>query len=136
MRSTRIKVDLTKHQETILKVLGSLEVPISAQDLYEKLDAVDYKIGLATVYRGLDTLKLRGLIQCHVNLNGISLYSLANHQNQYLTCLRCNQSTFVDFAVIKELEAQLESSLSFQVFYHTLEFFGICNPCQLQKEQS
>jgi Fur family ferric uptake transcriptional regulator len=124
--------ELTRHQKSILKMLETLDSPISAQELCAKLCSARKKIGLATVYRGLDILKLRGLIQCHTTINGVSLYSLANEYNHYLTCLRCGKSISIDFRAISELEAQLENSLSFTVFYHTLEFFGICNPCQVQ----
>ncbi len=32
-----------------------------------------------------------------------------------------------------DLEEQLESSHKFKVFYHTLEFFGLCSQCQVNQ---
>ena len=53
----------TRSQERILKVMKGLTKPTSAQDLYMELRNHEYSIGLATVYRSLDALKLEGLVQ-------------------------------------------------------------------------
>ena len=45
-------------------------------------------IGLATIYRALDALKLLGLVQHRVTLTGETLYSAVEHDHHYLTCLQ------------------------------------------------
>ena len=56
-----MKVRRTRSQEQILTVLKALNRPISAQDLYIQLREQRYSMGLATVYRSLDALKLKGV---------------------------------------------------------------------------
>jgi Fur family transcriptional regulator, ferric uptake regulator len=130
MGQIAVTPSLTRSQEIILKKLEALDTPISAQNLYTLLRENYPRLGLATVYRALDVLKLRGLIQCRTNVsNSESIYSLINRHDQYITCLRCGQSVKIDVFMLSELEAQLEQSQSFQIFYHTLEFFGVCSPC-------
>jgi Fur family ferric uptake transcriptional regulator len=122
---------LTRQQRTVLEVLQQLAQPISAQSLYKTLRQDHRSIGLATVYRSLEVLKLQGLVQSRINRQGESLYSLVQQDQHYLTCLKCGQSTPLDSCPVKHLERQLQQSASFTIYYHSLEFFGLCQPCAL-----
>lgn len=104
--------------------------PLSAQDLYGLLKG-QQAIGLATVYRALETLKLQGLVQIRARANGELCYSPATQDQHYLTCLNCGQSFPLDHCPLQPLEPHL-SSVPFKIFYHTLEFFGLCDPCNHQ----
>lgn len=121
---------LTKHQKHILETLKKLDAPISAQELHLQMCSTSHNLGLATVYRGLEVLKLYGLVQSRSSIKGEFLYSSTNKHQHYLTCLQCRESTDIDNCPICKLEAELERSLSFKVFYYTLEFFGLCQFCQ------
>lgn len=123
----------TRSQECILKLLKQLNRAISAQDLYVELRNRKYGTGLATVYRSLEALKLRGVVQSRT-VSGESLYSLAQSDKHYLTCLQCGNSIPFEDCPVHELEANLCQSLPFKIYYHTLEFFGLCPPCQLQSD--
>ncbi|MBF2047860.1 transcriptional repressor [Leptolyngbya sp. NK1-12] len=123
-----IPVRLTRNQQAVLDVLNQQAHPISAQELYSLLRERQ-GIGLATVYRALEILRLRGLAQSRVGASGESLYSPVDHDQHYLTCLHCGQSFPLDHCPIQELAAQLQSSMPFKIYYHTLEFFGLCEPC-------
>ncbi|MDF5732429.1 MAG: Fur family transcriptional regulator [Rhizonema sp. PD38] len=127
---------LTHNQQSILKWLEKLDSPISAQNLYVQLRSSHQRLGLATVYRSLDVLKLRGLVQSRTAINGESLYSLVEQHQHYVTCLQCRESIRVYSCPVCELEAELAQSLSFKIYYHTFEFFGLCTSCQLQVPQS
>ncbi|NEO28626.1 MAG: transcriptional repressor, partial [Kamptonema sp. SIO4C4] len=35
---------------------------------------------------------------------------------------------------VHELEHQLQDSHDFKVYYHTLEFFGLCDRCQAEQD--
>jgi len=87
-------------------------------------------MGLATVYRSLEALKLEGLVQVRTLANGEAVYSLIKQDKHHLTCLQCGVSIPIHQCPVHELENQLQTSHQFKVFYHTLEFFGLCNQCQ------
>ena len=53
----------TRSQERILNLLKSIKQGISAQNLYVELRNSNQSMGLATVYRSLEALKLEGLVQ-------------------------------------------------------------------------
>jgi Fur family ferric uptake transcriptional regulator len=124
----------TRSQERILTLLKNLKQGISAQDIYVELRNRNQSMGLATVYRSLEALKLEGMVQMRTLANGEALYSLAQQDKHHLTCLQCGLSIPINQCPVHDLEHQLESTHKFKVFYHTLEFFGLCNTCQLHQE--
>ena len=125
----------TRSQERILKVLKGLTQPTSAQDLYVALRH-EYTIGLATVYRSLDALKVAGLVQVRTLPSGESLYSLPQEDRHHLSCLRCGNSISIDECPVHDLEHELQDHHKFRIYYHTLEFFGLCPDCQAQETTS
>lgn len=120
----------TRSQNQIFELIKRLKDAVSAQDLYIQLRQEKSSIGLATVYRALDSLKQEGVIQVRTLPNGESLYSLVQVDTHHLTCVRCGHSIEMAECPIHGLETHLTESHQFQVFYHTLEFFGLCERCQ------
>ncbi len=129
-----MKARRTRSQEKILQLLQQLQQSLSAQDLYLELRHHNQPIGLATVYRALEALKLSGAVQARLLANGETLYSLPQEDRHHLTCLQCGTSIPIDTCPVQELELQLRQSQQFEIYYHTLEFFGLCSPCQLQSQ--
>ncbi|MFE4107871.1 Fur family transcriptional regulator [Almyronema epifaneia] len=127
-----MKARRTRSQDQVLRVLQSLERGISAQDLYIELRQQNRSMGLATVYRALEALKLEGVVQVRTLSNGESLYSSVQEDRHHLTCLQCGTSIAIDECPVHELEAHLNQSHQFKIFYHTLEFFGLCPNCQAE----
>lgn len=125
-----MKAQRTRSQEQIFLTLQTLNRPVSAQDLYLELRQHQQTIGLATIYRSLEALKLEGSLQVRTLATGESLYSLAQQDQHYLTCIHCQQSIPIDECPVHALEQRLEQSHQFKVYYHTLEFFGLCEQCQ------
>lgn len=124
-----MKTQRTRSQERIMTVLQSLKLSISAQDLYIELRNRQQDMGLATVYRSLEALKLQGEVQVRTLANGESVYSLIKSDRHHLTCVNCGTSIPIDECPVHDLEQQLEKSHTFKVYYHTLEFFGLCQKC-------
>ncbi len=124
-----MKSDRTRSQERILQLLKQFDRAISAQDIYIELRTRDRGVGLATIYRALESLKLEGSIQCRLLPTGESLYSCVQADRHHLTCLHCGQSIPIDECPVEQLENRLQSLHRFKIYYHTLEFFGVCVAC-------
>ncbi|AFZ45448.1 ferric uptake regulator, Fur family [Halothece sp. PCC 7418] len=122
-----------RSQKQVLNLLQKLNSPLSAQQIYVELRQREQPLGLATVYRALDALKLEGAVQARTLPTGESLYESIEHDQHYLTCLNCGQSFPISECPVHDLEKDLETSHQFQVFYHSLEFFGLCQHCQTLK---
>jgi Fur family transcriptional regulator, ferric uptake regulator len=124
-----MKTQRTRSQKRILTLLQSLKCSLSAQDLYMELRNRQQDMGLATVYRSLEALKLQGEVQVRTLANGESEYSLIKSDRHHLTCVNCGTSVAIDECPVHNLEKELETSHTFKVYYHTLEFFGLCQKC-------
>ncbi|MGB3760064.1 MAG: transcriptional repressor, partial [Rivularia sp. (in: cyanobacteria)] len=85
------------------------------------------------VYRSLEALKLEGLVQVRTLTNGEALYSLVQQDKHHLTCLQCGRSIPIEQCPVHQLETELETNQNFKIFYHTLEFFGLCNKCHAEQ---
>ncbi|MBR8829439.1 MAG: transcriptional repressor [Gomphosphaeria aponina SAG 52.96 = DSM 107014] len=125
----------TRSQMRIDRILKRLNRAISAQELYTELRQANQSMGLATIYRSLEALKIQGQVQVRMLPNGEALYSSAQQQDQHhLTCVNCGTSIPIDECPVHNLETELENTHKFKVYYHTLEFFGLCSLCQLAAE--
>jgi Fur family transcriptional regulator, ferric uptake regulator len=129
-----MKAKLTRSQERVLHLLQQMNQAISAQGIYTELRGDRQKIGLATVYRSLEVLKLQGLVKSLTLPNGEAVYSVMPADKHHLNCLNCGVSLPIDSCPIHELGAQLHQAHNFQIYYHTLEFFGLCPLCQNQDQ--
>ena len=125
----------TRNQDRIIDVLKTLDRAISAQDLYVELRNQGMSMGLATVYRSLEALKLEGVVQSRPIANGEAVYSLIHEDRHHLTCLQCGNSIPIDECPVHDLELQLNQAYQFKIYYHMLEFFGLCDRCQPVKPQ-
>lgn len=126
-------VKFTKNQQQILHLLEDLDEEISAQELHLKIRQSNLKIGLATVYRTLKNLHLQGIIQERINPNGESLYELIKETHQHhLNCVNCGRSTILrgEYCPINHKLTDWCLTQNFKLYYHTLEFFGLCENCQ------
>lgn len=120
---------LTRAQRQIYHLLEQVGEALTAQTIYQRLRAQKQSIGLATVYRSLRSLQVKGLTQARALPNGEWMYTLTSDDSHYLTCLNCGASVPLEICPVQPLTEELNQSSNFQIFYHTLEFFGLCAPC-------
>ncbi|NEP45661.1 MAG: transcriptional repressor [Okeania sp. SIO2H7] len=124
-----MKTRRTRSQELVLNLLKTEKRSLSAQELYLELRQSDRPMGLATVYRSLDALKREGVIQARTLARGESLYSCVQEDQHHLTCVECGTSIPINECPVSDLAIKLQNSYSFKIYYHTLEFFGVCDRC-------
>lgn len=124
-----------KNHKLILEKLNKSKDEISAQKLHFDLRQKGSKIGLATVYRTLKHLHQEGVIQERIASSGECLYSIIEHENHphHLNCVSCGVSIPLNNCPIDAQLHQWCESQNFTVFYHTLEFFGLCENCRLEQ---
>ncbi|HIK56102.1 MAG TPA: transcriptional repressor [Synechococcales cyanobacterium M55_K2018_004] len=125
-----MKAHRTRSQDRIFNLLKAQNQALSAQSIYMELRKEGHSIGLATVYRALDALKLEGVVQVRTLATGESLYSANQEDRHHLTCLQCGDSIPIHECPVHDLEEQLHKAYQFKIYYHMLEFFGLCTQCQ------
>ena len=126
---------LTAKQVQLLEELHRCGDEMSGQQLHRALMNATYAMGLATVYRHLRQLQQRGLVRCRHLPNGEALYAPVDRDRHHLTCVDCGRTQALQHCPIHEMNVPEEQRQDFQLLFHTLEFFGLCNNCKKQQEQ-
>ena len=115
----------------VLDVLAGQSCCRSAQEIHDELRAGDRGVGLASVYRALDTLAGLGLVH-RVEVDGVALFEPADpsgDHHHHAICDRCGErAAFED----PELEALIERAgrrLGYDVAAHDVTLRGTCADC-------
>jgi len=124
-----MKSKTSRNQQQVYAFLENAQKELSAQDIHIALRQVQKKMGLATVYRALQSLHLQGKVQARVLANGETVYGAISQAKHHLNCLNCGLSIPLESYPVEGLQQALGQTNQFRVYYHTLEFFGLCRPC-------
>lgn len=120
----------TQQREAILRVLKGTTCHPTADWVYEQVRQEMPNISLGTVYRNLRSLQRDGEI-LELDLAGITSRFDARTDNHYhFRCEKCGRVFDVDFPVNEELDKRVAQETGFKIFYHRLEFRGLCPECQ------
>ena len=123
------KPEITKRQEQILNELKKCNDELSGQELHRKLHNGEKAMGLTTVYRNLQALVKQGLIRSRHLPNGEVLYAPVERDIHHLTCVSCGETTRLQGCPVKTVDISKKVSNKFELLFHTLEYFGICQNC-------
>ncbi len=88
-------------------------------------------IGIATVYRTLNSLVAEGLVQKHVFEDAEAFFEImpATHHD-HLVCEKCGGVEEFTSPTIEKLQEQVAKKYGFRLKSHRLELFGLCRQCQ------
>jgi len=121
---------ISKQKEATLRVLKETTSHPSAAQIYEQLRMGIPNISLGTVYRNLKLLQQEGKI-LELDLAGTLSRFDGNARNHYhFRCERCGHVFDVGEAVDRESNERVARKRGFKVYYHRLEFYGLCKDCQ------
>ena len=127
MKEFRAKI--SKRQEQILEILKNCEDELTGQELHRELIIGDKEMGLTTVYRNLQILMKSGLIRSRHLPTGEVLYTPVERDIHHLTCVQCGETSKIEGCPVKDIHEPQQVSKKFQLLFHTLEFFGLCQNC-------
>tara|TARA_B100000700_G_scaffold65072_1_gene71896 strand:- start:122 stop:538 length:417 start_codon:yes stop_codon:yes gene_type:complete len=126
---SRINPVITKRQEQLLDELRKCADELSGQELYRQLQKGDNAMGLTTVYRNLQILVKQGLIRSRHLPTGEVLYTPVERDVHHLTCVNCGETTRLEGCPVKTMNIPKKTGKKFDLLFHTLEFFGLCQDC-------
>lgn len=113
----------TKQKELLLNLVQKMEIFFSAEDLLYKAKKIDEKIGIATIYRFLNDLKNKNLINSYL-CNKRMIYS-KEKSHCHFVCEKTNKTIHFEIDNLDFLKNKIPGKIkSFQ-----LEVKGICNEC-------
>jgi len=120
---------LTSQRQVILEELKKVKSHPTANEIYDMVRKRLPRIGLGTVYRNLDLLAERGIIN-KLDVCGEQKRFDGNISPHYH--IRCNQCNRVEDIFIErdmELEKNAASYCNYKILDHHVQFSGICGKC-------
>ena len=125
----RSKPEISKRQKQLLDELNQCADELSGQELYRSLHAGGFSMGLTTVYRNLQVLVKQGLVRSRHLPTGEVLYAPVERDIHHLTCVSCGETTRLEGCPVKTMSTPKKTSNKFELLFHTLEYFGLCQVC-------
>lgn len=122
----------TRQRTEILDLLDDLDEFRSAQQLHEILRLRGSTVGLATVYRAVQTLTERGDVDVLRTDDGESVYRRCERRNHHhhLVCRECGKAVEIDGPGAEAWAARVGAVHGFTDITHTIELFGTCADCR------
>lgn len=126
---------MTRQRAAVSDALEDLPDFRSAQQLHELLRARGDAVGLATVYRTLQTLADGGYVDVLRTEDGESLYRKCerSEHHHHLVCRECGTAVEIDGPTVETWASQVGTAHGFTNITHTIELFGTCAACRAGK---
>ena len=127
----------TRQREAVMRVLQHALIPVSADNVYQNLLGDDETISLSTIYRILELLLQKGVVeQDYHPVSGKHTFTMASRGHIHLlTCTLCGNSERMDRCPLASMHDALEIDHSFQITGHKLEVFGLCRACRTRGDK-
>lgn len=121
----------TKQKLAVAEALIGLNKFKSAQEIHELLNKNSSKVGLATVYRTLQSMAQLGQVDVIVGADGESRYRACSQEHHHhLLCRRCGQTKEFAAPEIEKLAELVAKKYNFSDTDHVIEISGICRDCK------
>ena len=123
-------VRATPQRAAISALLDELEDFRSAQELHAELRKRGEDMGLATVYRALQTMSASGLVDTLRTEAGESVYRRCSAQHHHhLVCRSCGFTVEVQGRQVEAWAATVSGKHGFADVSHRIELVGTCADC-------
>ena len=120
----------TRQRSAVLALLDDLEGFRSAQDLHALLRSRGEGVGLATVYRIMQTLVDSGEVDLLRGDDGEVVYRrCSTDHHHHLVCRRCGRTVEVAAPPVERWAARVAAEHGFVEVEHQIEVFGVCAAC-------
>ena len=114
----------------MIELLGTLRRFHTAQEIHNLLAERDTPVGLATVYRNIQTMVEEGEVDAVRASDGQLTYRLCSPgHHHHLICHDCGKTVEVDLDGVEDLLLAAAKSHGFSGISHELELYGTCDAC-------
>jgi Fur family ferric uptake transcriptional regulator len=122
---------MTRQRSAVAEVLATVDDFRSAQQLHELLRGRGHGIGLATVYRTLQSLADGGQVDVLRSEDGEAMYRRCERRehHHHLICRRCGATVEIDLPSVEAWATQVGDAHGFADIEHVIELFGTCAAC-------
>jgi len=115
----------------IYQELSHAEIPLSPQELYQRLLKRQRKIGLTSIYRSLDLFESLDMVFKIINGSSVKykLCEIKDHHH-HIICKACGDVVELNFCDISDWSKKVTESTGYQVIDHQFNFYGFCKACK------
>jgi Fur family ferric uptake transcriptional regulator len=126
-----MRTRMTRQRAAVSDLLERTDDFRSAQQLHESLREAGDAVGLATVYRTLQTMAEAGEVDILRTDDGEALYrrcESAKHHH-HLVCRTCGTTVEISGDGVETWAEEMAARHGFTAIEHTLDLFGQCADC-------
>lgn len=122
---------MTRQRQAVLEEMERVPDFRSAQQIFEDLQARGQRIGLATVYRTLQTLAESHAVDVLRSANGEGLFRRCADRghHHHLVCRVCGHTEEISLSSVESWVARVALEHGFTEVEHSMELFGVCGAC-------
>ena len=123
------QLKFTNQRRVIISEFLGVGGHVSVEELFVISKKKDTGIGLASVYRTVNSLVEAGLAVERRFLDRTSVFEIleAGHHHDHLICMKCRKIFEFENEAIEEQQKKVAESLGFTLQDHKLELYGWCN---------
>ena len=126
-------VKLTRPRGIIVQKILSAKTGehFSADQLWERCRRKDRRVSRATVYRTLNLLVEKKMVEEHDFGRGEKYYErmVERPHHDHLICVHCGQIIEFENPEIERLQEKIAKQENFSIAYHSHKLFGTCSDC-------
>jgi len=127
-------IRITKARKSILEIILRSSEAINANLIYELLDKDDIKIDLSTIYRTLDLLENKNILNKFDLGNNMYNYTINNNAHKHIIeCDLCHKRMVID-CPIPQIEEQIKAKTGITLTESHVILKGVCRECKDFKE--
>ena len=131
---------LTRPREVIVQKILSTKAGehFSADELWEWLRRKDKSVSKATVYRTLNLLAQKKVVEEHDFGKGQKYYErmMERPHHDHLICVHCGRIIEFENPQIESLQEEIAQHEDFVISYHSHKIFGACSHCHRKKKKA
>ena len=117
----------SKKRDAVMEALEKSEDFRSAQDIHDAMRHAGQRVGLATVYRTLQSMTASGDADVLRGENGESTYrSCSTSHHHHLVCRVCGKTVEVKGPAVERWADATAARHGYSNVSHTVEIFGTC----------
>ena len=120
----------TAQRQIILEELAKVKTHPTANDLYDMVRKRLPRIGLGTVYRNLELMSNKGIIQ-KIEVGGTQKrFDAITEPHCHIRCTCCGKVEDIGLTVTDDMFKTAAKNSPYQITGYSIEFTGACLDCQ------
>ena len=123
---------MTEIRREILKTIAKSKKPLDYFGIKKDLLKRKKEADKATIYREISFLKEQGIIKELRFKSAAKFYEILSDHHHHIVCTECESIDHVKLEENLDKEEEIIAKKNnFKILNHSLEFYGICEKCQV-----